>query len=687
MNHVSGSANSAAASPGAVRRASSYFSGQLPRWQRLLVGLVGVALIPVMFFPILPLWRILLVAPQYREGLVMKIYANDVVGDIDRINILNHYIGMQKIDSATFPEFGYIPWVLTAFGIVALLAAVVGRRWLALLGWLGFAVFGTLMMLHFRGWLVEFGTNLDPKAALDFGEFTPPLIGTAVRGNFTVQSLPFIGGYILFLAGGLAPLMALADLLKWKRSSTPGGKAVTAPVTALALVTLLSAVATSAVADEFKSYAEPPPVSPLQVVVNDASPGDTVRVPAGTHAGQLILEQPVVLVGTPESILDGTGKSTVLIVRAPGTVLRGFKVQNSGYELLFDDSGILIDEADDVLMEDLVLENTNHGIYIRNALRPVIRNCRIEGRRGRAHQENHGNAIHIWHSRDALVEGNRILHHRDGIYLSFAETAIIRENVVHDQDRFGLHSMYSQKNVIERNTYTRNAAGVALMFSNRMEMKGNLFIHNRGHRTYGILLKDCSDSEFRHNRLVNNTIALFLDGSNRNVFEENLFAENGWGVIAYSSSESNVFTRNSFLSNDYQVSLDMRRTRNQLHREGVGNYWSDARPFDLDGDGIGDAPFNPVSLFAFVSKQHPDLTVFSGSPAVLALDLAQRSLPALQLTEFVDPAPLLNPVPIPAFQGPPVPPLPGSRSGSSVPLALTAMAATAGGLVTFRRRS
>jgi nitrous oxidase accessory protein len=246
--------------------------------------------------------------------------------------------------------------------------------------------------------------------------------------------------------------------------------------------------------------------------------------------------------------------------------------------------------------------------------------------------------------------------------------------------------MYSQKIRITGNTFTRNVAGVALMFSNRMTMEGNSFSENRGSRTYGLLLKDCGDSEFRYNRFTDNTVGLFLDGSNRNLFEKNLVAENGWGAILFSSSEANVFTRNAFLDNDLQVSLDMRRTKNRMDAEGVGNYWSDARPYDLDGDGRGDAPHCPVGFFAFISKQYPDLTVFAGSPAVLALDLAQRTLPALQPTELADPHPALEAETLPPFDGPRVPAAPAPASRAAGLGLFATLAALSGSALLFRAR-
>ncbi|MBP6687964.1 MAG: hypothetical protein KA160_08910, partial [Lacibacter sp.] len=57
---------------------------------RILSLVCGVALIIVIF---VPMWRIDLTAPQYPEGLLLKIHANKLSGDVDVINGLNHYIG------------------------------------------------------------------------------------------------------------------------------------------------------------------------------------------------------------------------------------------------------------------------------------------------------------------------------------------------------------------------------------------------------------------------------------------------------------------------------------------------------------------------------------------------------------------------------------------------------------------
>ncbi|PKL87902.1 MAG: hypothetical protein CVV23_13145, partial [Ignavibacteriae bacterium HGW-Ignavibacteriae-2] len=66
--------------------------------ERALIIFASILLIGVFFFPI---WRIDLNAPQYPEGIGLRIWVNKITGandfDLQNINKLNHYIGMKKI--------------------------------------------------------------------------------------------------------------------------------------------------------------------------------------------------------------------------------------------------------------------------------------------------------------------------------------------------------------------------------------------------------------------------------------------------------------------------------------------------------------------------------------------------------------------------------------------------------------
>ena len=188
-----------------------YLTGKFRPAERGLILFAAVVLLPVFFLPVLPIWHMHLRAPQYPEGMQLTIYTNTIRGDLDKINTLNHYVGMHAITTADFREFSYLPQLLTAFGALALLAGLTGRRWLAMLGWLAFTGFAAYMFRDYVLWLYHYGHDLDPRAAIKLQVFTPPVIGFKQMANFKVWSYPGLGTWLLGIAWALGPIALLAE--------------------------------------------------------------------------------------------------------------------------------------------------------------------------------------------------------------------------------------------------------------------------------------------------------------------------------------------------------------------------------------------------------------------------------------------------------------------------------------------
>jgi nitrous oxidase accessory protein len=346
-------------------------------------------------------------------------------------------------------------------------------------------------------------------------------------------------------------------------------------------------------------------------------------------------------------------------------VIEDLTIRGSGRRVLTIDSGVYIRSANGVTLRRLRLQNVLYGIYAERGEHLVIEGCHLTGTVTRDNGGD-GNGIHLWYTHDAWLSQNTVERFQDAVYLAFAFRTRVEGCRLQDCGRYGLHTMYCQENRLLRSVFTRNVAGCAIMFSNHLSVAGNAFVHNRGSRTYGLLLRDCSDGEFRENQLADNTIAVFMDNSNRNRFEGNLVQDNGWGLLIFSSCAGNVVSGNTFLHNDYPVSLDMRYTDNRFDENGRGNFWSENAPYDLDADGVSDIPYSPVSAFAFLSKQFPDLAILSASPAVTALTAAERVFPALRPSEAVDHDPLVSPA---SVRGDLAPPDSGGEARPSYPAA------------------
>lgn len=170
---------------------------------RILVAFASGALIAVFF---LPAWRIDLFAPQYPEGLSMYIWINNITGDVDVINGLNHYIGMKHITVDMFPEFKFLPYIVAFFMLLGMLVAVTGNRRFLLYYIILTVIGGALAMYDFYKWGYEYGHNLDPKAAIQVPglSYQPPLIGHKRLLNFDAYSFPDVGGWIVIGAALLA---------------------------------------------------------------------------------------------------------------------------------------------------------------------------------------------------------------------------------------------------------------------------------------------------------------------------------------------------------------------------------------------------------------------------------------------------------------------------------------------------
>jgi copper chaperone NosL len=177
---------------------------------RILVAFASGALVAVFF---LPVWRIDLFAPQYPEGLTMYIWINNITGQVDIINGLNHYIGMKHISVSMFPEFKFLPYVVGFFMLLGMAVAITGKRKFLFYYLVLTVIGGILAMIDFYKWGYNYGHNLDPTAPIQVPglSYQPPLVGHKRLLNFDAYSFPDVAGWIVIAAGTLAFVVWFAE--------------------------------------------------------------------------------------------------------------------------------------------------------------------------------------------------------------------------------------------------------------------------------------------------------------------------------------------------------------------------------------------------------------------------------------------------------------------------------------------
>jgi nitrous oxidase accessory protein len=329
-------------------------------------------------------------------------------------------------------------------------------------------------------------------------------------------------------------------------------------------------------------------------------------------------------------------------VRAPGTTVRGLRIERSGRDFAGDDAGVMV-RADSVVLEDLVIREVLHGVYLRGVRHVTLRRLDIAGPRGLPESET-GNGVHLWSSQRVAITASRIAHVRDGMFLEYADSVDVRDSRV-EHVRFGLHYMFSHRNRFDHNVFTDNQAGAVIMNSSGIEVTDNVFAWNAGSRSYGLVLQTATEPTVRGNLIVGNGIGAFFDNVIRGTFTGNVVAGNWLGLELFTNSEATRITENALLANTFDVSGGGAPGAYVLCAAGRGNYWGAgaAGGYDLDGDSVFDVAHRATSPLAEVARRRSGLRLFLGSPAARALEWAERTFPVFRVAGAVDPCPLAVP--------------------------------------------
>jgi len=382
----------------------------------------------------------------------------------------------------------------------------------------------------------------------------------------------------------------------------------------------------------------------LQERIDRAAPGGTIRIEAGVHAGPIVINKSLTLIGKDGAEIRGNGIGSVVTIAATDVTLSGMRISGSGLRLSDDDAAIFV-IGNRAKIDNCAVADSLHGIYLKKISGAQVLNNRIQGKTTLAASsepvekglgqsgENcdttlvsnrRGNGIHQWNCEGNVIRGNDISETRDGIYFSFTNNCRVEDNFIHHV-RYGLHYMYSDGNLFESNTFTENAAGAAIMFSKELVIRGNRFVNNRGHRAYGLIFQSSDRSRLEQNEISQNAVGLSFNQCNTNTIIGNRVTHNYIGLRVGSNSDDNQFTENVFAKNLHPVetgSSDVSGTRWSVN--GVGNFWGSALELDLDGDGINDLPHRELDLFGVLRRDFPTIAFLSDSPALKLLRFAHE---------------------------------------------------------------
>lgn len=396
---------------------------------------------------------------------------------------------------------------------------------------------------------------------------------------------------------------------------------------------------------------------PLERLLEQATPGDRLLIAPGHYRVNLLVNKPIIIEGAPGAVLDGGGIGDVVRIRATDVVIRGLRLQGGGRDLTQMNAVIFVEPgAHRVAIENNRINSDAFGVWLDNVTEARVTGNRIQGNVALRSQDR-GNGIHLFNTTGALVENNEIWEARDGIYIDTSNHNVLRRNHMHHL-RYGIHYMYSYYNEIIDNRTDHTRTGYALMQSKFLTVSGN---RSEQDQNYGVLMNYIVYSTIANNRIdgirpgvsqgenseaVPGTEgkAVFIYNSQFNDIHGNRFADSDIGIHLTAGSEDNRIFDNGFVRNRTQVKYVATRTQEWSH-EGKGNYWSDYLGYDMNGDGIGELPYEPNDGIDRLLWKYPMARILMHSPAIETLHWVQRQFPVLRPPGVKDSFPRISPLP------------------------------------------
>jgi parallel beta-helix repeat protein len=303
----------------------------------------------------------------------------------------------------------------------------------------------------------------------------------------------------------------------------------------------------------------------IQGLIDNASAGDTIDIPAGIYYENIVINKSINLIGEDKytTIIDGMDTwGAVIDIFAPWVNISGFTIENGGWYA----TGIHIHSnnctiKDNIITNQMVViriysngntlnQNTisggsSCGIAIHNSSNNTITENNIIST---SIASNH---ISIYNSKYNIISRNNISNLGGGIHIVNSSYNIISRNNISNNGYHGISlNQLSSDNVLNDNTISNNLmTGIHLENNpNNNTICNNTISNNQN----GI-----SISKSRHNTIINNNIS-YNTGQSINGFgieihdiyntvRGNYITHNDIGLIIY--SDNNTITFNSINTN------------------------------------------------------------------------------------------------------------------------------------------
>ena len=326
-----------------------------------------------------------------------------------------------------------------------------------------------------------------------------------------------------------------------------------------------------------------------------------------------------------KNTLDGISLSS-----SSNNTITGNNITNYKYD------GISLSRSNDNTITDNTATNLRWGIHLsRSRNNTITDNTFNENEMGIYFDRSNNNTvkdnsasnnnemgIKLCESNNNTISLNKVKYNKgdnffidsSGIHLSYSHNNTITDNIARYNNKTAIYFFRSDNNTLTKNTCSNNDDyGISLFASHYNNLTNNT-VNSNNHD--GIYLRYSSNNNLTNNTALNNDRGIYFDGSHYNNLTKNTASCNNDSGIYLDYSKNNTIYNNYFSNTNNAYETAGANTWNTTKTLGTnivggpylgGNYWSDYKGTDLDGDKLGDTllPYNSSGSIQNGGDYHP----------------------------------------------------------------------------------